>query len=163
MNLDENNEPFVCLGQSIELCVEPEDPDCEYTWSTGATTQTLPVNTPGTYWVEVVNMAGCTASDTIYVEVWPTGLDEVDGSAMLSVFPNPTRDVLTITTSSNVDMQDVSISVVDLLGSVVLETQEQALTSGSPLNMDVSELPAGSYMLVFKTNAERIVQPFVKQ
>jgi gliding motility-associated-like protein len=37
-----------------------------YTWSTGATTQSISVTQPGTYWVEV-NTASCSARDTIVV------------------------------------------------------------------------------------------------
>jgi gliding motility-associated-like protein len=36
-----------------------------YQWSTGATTQTITINTPGKYWVTAVNSTGCTVTDTI--------------------------------------------------------------------------------------------------
>jgi gliding motility-associated-like protein len=37
-----------------------------YYWSTGAGTQTIVVNNPGTYWVTVTNDLGCTRTDTIH-------------------------------------------------------------------------------------------------
>ncbi|MCX6250433.1 MAG: hypothetical protein NTX61_06750, partial [Bacteroidetes bacterium] len=37
-----------------------------YHWSTGATTQTITITTPGTYWVNVTKW-GCTATDTIHI------------------------------------------------------------------------------------------------
>ncbi|MEI6901180.1 MAG: hypothetical protein WCL00_14985, partial [Bacteroidota bacterium] len=37
-----------------------------YLWSTGATTQTITINAPGTYWVNAVKW-GCTATDTIHI------------------------------------------------------------------------------------------------
>lgn len=36
-----------------------------YQWSTGASTQTIAINSPGTYWVTVGNSTGCTITDTI--------------------------------------------------------------------------------------------------
>jgi secreted PhoX family phosphatase len=40
-----------------------------YQWSTGATTQTITVNTAGTYSVTVTNQTGCTATDAVEVQV----------------------------------------------------------------------------------------------
>jgi gliding motility-associated-like protein len=37
INIDANGQPFVCLGQSIVLSVNPEDLNCNYTWSNGQT------------------------------------------------------------------------------------------------------------------------------
>ncbi len=42
-----------------------------YLWQTGETTQSITVNSSGTYWVEVATTAGCTDSDTIVVEFYP--------------------------------------------------------------------------------------------
>ncbi len=36
-----------------------------YFWSTGVSTQTIIVNTPGKYWVTVTNTQGCTKTDTV--------------------------------------------------------------------------------------------------
>ncbi len=45
-----------------------------YLWSTGATSQTINVNSTGTYWVQVGN-AGCQGSDTINVNVSQLAVD----------------------------------------------------------------------------------------
>jgi hypothetical protein len=42
-----------------------------YLWSTGATTQTISVNTSGTYSVTVTNSGGCTSADTVTVTYLP--------------------------------------------------------------------------------------------
>jgi hypothetical protein len=36
-----------------------------YSWSTGASTQTISVNSPGKYWVTVTSVQGCTKTDTV--------------------------------------------------------------------------------------------------
>lgn len=40
-----------------------------YAWSTGATTQSIYVTQPGTYWVSAVSQNGCKATDTVRVKV----------------------------------------------------------------------------------------------
>src|ERR1700757_3952814 len=37
-----------------------------YQWSTGATTQTVSISNPGTYWVTLTNAKGCTITDTVH-------------------------------------------------------------------------------------------------
>src|SRR5665213_705174 len=54
----------VCNNQSVTL--NAGNPGDIYTWSTGATTQTISVNTPGTYYVQVSNN-GCIGNDTIII------------------------------------------------------------------------------------------------
>jgi gliding motility-associated-like protein len=54
----------VCNNQSVTL--NAGNPGDTYTWSTGATTQTITVNTPGTYYVQVSNGA-CIGRDTIVI------------------------------------------------------------------------------------------------
>jgi gliding motility-associated-like protein len=40
-----------------------------YLWSTGATTQTISISSPGSYWVQATNSNGCTVIDTIKASV----------------------------------------------------------------------------------------------
>lgn len=42
-----------------------------YSWNTGAGTQTINVNTSGTYWVTVVDFNGCQVTDTSIVSLYP--------------------------------------------------------------------------------------------
>ncbi|MBN1197817.1 MAG: gliding motility-associated C-terminal domain-containing protein [Bacteroidales bacterium] len=49
-----------------------------YLWSTGDTTQMLPVTDSGTYWVEVVNSWDCIGTDTVNVSVNETFLSAID-------------------------------------------------------------------------------------
>ncbi len=56
----------ICTGDTAVLDADFVSGDT-YLWSTGATTQTLPVTSPGIYWVEVSNNSFCTTRDTIEV------------------------------------------------------------------------------------------------
>jgi hypothetical protein len=60
--------------QGQTLILDAGNPGSDYLWSTGATTQTLPVSVTGTYSVNVSNFCGADA-DTIEVSVY-VGLAE---------------------------------------------------------------------------------------
>lgn len=68
-----NPKPVVDLGPNISTCVgtpvllDAGNPGATYSWSTGATTQTLNVTTNGAYIVTVTGTNGCITKDTITV------------------------------------------------------------------------------------------------
>ncbi|MEN2992693.1 MAG: gliding motility-associated C-terminal domain-containing protein [Bacteroidia bacterium] len=49
----------LCPGDSVQLTVEPYNPNWTYVWNTGSTGPTLWVRTPGTYFVTVRAGLGC--------------------------------------------------------------------------------------------------------
>jgi gliding motility-associated-like protein len=65
--------PVVSLGADTTLCpgerivLQSDATGEHYTWNTGAISQTLPVNKPGTYSI-AVSRNGCTGRDTVKVE-----------------------------------------------------------------------------------------------
>lgn len=72
--------PVVNLGndtvycQTLSAILDAGNPGCSYLWSTGASSQTINIDSTGTYWV-VVSNAGCSAADTINISaVYPPNL-----------------------------------------------------------------------------------------
>ena len=70
INLVFNPNPVVDLGDDATVCegsiLNAENPDEDYIWSTGETTQTINVTETDTYWVLVTNpLTGCDGSDTV--------------------------------------------------------------------------------------------------
>jgi hypothetical protein len=68
-----NALPVVNLGNDLDICLsdtvslDAGNSGASYLWSTGATTQTINVNTAGTYSVIVTNANACVSSDEIIV------------------------------------------------------------------------------------------------
>lgn len=68
------NYPVVTLGPDSGICdgvvpfvtLDAQNAGANYTWSTASNTQTINVNTSGTYWVDVM-INGCTTRDSIDV------------------------------------------------------------------------------------------------
>ncbi|MFN7015019.1 MAG: T9SS type A sorting domain-containing protein, partial [Bacteroidia bacterium] len=63
------NDTAICQGSN--LTIDAGTGYASYNWSTGATTQTINVNTVNTYIVTITNNDGCAASDSIVVSVNP--------------------------------------------------------------------------------------------
>ncbi|MCB9235561.1 MAG: T9SS type A sorting domain-containing protein [Bacteroidia bacterium] len=59
------SDQAVCPGQSVVL--DAGNPGNTYLWSTSATTQTITVSQPGTYWVTVTDTGANSATDTIVI------------------------------------------------------------------------------------------------
>jgi chitinase len=81
----------------------------------------------------------------------PNGMEETDMNPTVSVYPNPSVDLITIETSLT---GSVNLKVVNVLGSVVIEKQ---ITQKATL--DISALPQGIYLV----NIGTAVQKFIKQ
>jgi hypothetical protein len=106
--------------------VSETSPTYNYSWSSNpagfSSTDQNPTATPvtnTTYTVTVTDSTlGCTstASVTVYVT---TGINADDMNQLLSIFPNPTTGVITITGTENIN-QDFKISVFDIYGKLIL-------------------------------------------
>ena len=61
----------ICPDESVEMCVEPIDPDCTYLWSTGDTTPCITVSPDVSteYTVTCTTADGCQATTTVTVTV----------------------------------------------------------------------------------------------
>jgi gliding motility-associated-like protein len=82
----EVNGQTIDLGPDTSLCdgktllLNPGSGFQSYLWNTGDITQTLSVNTSGTYSVSVINYSGCHAEDSIHVNFKPNTYTTVDTS-----------------------------------------------------------------------------------
>jgi len=62
------NDRGTCFGNAYILDAGNQS---GYLWSTGANSQTIKVTKSGTYWAEVYSNDGCTARDTVVIEILP--------------------------------------------------------------------------------------------
>jgi hypothetical protein len=69
--------PTVSLGEDASFCegtsytITAGEGFTAYSWSSGETTQEISVSQAGTYWVEITDANGCTASDTVVLTIDP--------------------------------------------------------------------------------------------
>jgi hypothetical protein len=71
----------------------------------------------------------------------------------ISIYPNPTSNVITITTASN--YQNIRLSVLTLQGSKVMATSNQK-------TIDINGIPTGTYLLKIEMDGKTTTKKMVK-
>ncbi len=104
-------------------------------------THSLTLTIPGTYYYVCVPHVGMGMKGQIIVET-NTGVAENSVELSFSLFPNPAKDVVTVTSSA---AQGSTLSVIDAQGREVLQ---QRLTGTDRIG--VEELPVGNYTAVLR-------------
>ena len=95
--------------------------------------------------------------DLCVSDVTNTGINEVDRSADLTIYPDPATDHITITTGTA--LHDYMLQVVNISGQVlypVVERSERGL-----LRIDVSSLQSGTYILHIRSAEGTMTKRFV--
>lgn len=164
----ENPSPIVDLGPkilsatgaSVNLNAGNHN---SYLWSTGATTQSINVTATGSYWVQVTNSFGCTASDTIYVEIWPTGINDIESDAKFALYPNPATTNLMLLVDANTNLANVNVNITNVQGQTVMTQSFNSISASEQVELDVKSLAPGIYNLSVQSDAYKAVRSFVKQ
>jgi len=99
---------------------------------------------PGTYHYCVKAVYGAYESvgecETVDVAV---AIPQTAGKNTLGIYPNPARNHITLSLPDGMNATNVHISVYDMRGSVIRETEG----AGAKITMDISSLPAGLYFI----------------
>ncbi len=119
-------DPFVCLGEDITLMVEPEDPNCTYTWSTGQLGSEITVSPELdiVYTVTCVDSLGCEASADFNLEVRQPQCDENDVYLPNAFSPNGdnVNDILFVRSKF---VESMDFYIVDRWGEEVFRSNDQ--------------------------------------
>jgi hypothetical protein len=166
--LAEFNSPSVDLGGIITqpngaVATLNAGQHSAYLWSNGATSQTVQVTTTGYYWVEVFNSNGCVASDTVYVEIWPTGINDIADDAKFAIYPNPASSNLMVTLAGDENLTDVRVSIMNVQGQIVMEKMLTSISASEQVELDVQNIAPGMYNLSIQSETFNAVSSFVKQ
>ncbi len=141
----------ICKSQSIQL---DAGAGTSYDWSTGASTQTVTLDSSdlklgsNTIWVKVTDSIGCTGRDTVIVTMDVcSGVDvpKEGDSFHVNLYPNPTDGVLTLETKG-LNAPANRIEVSDLQGRKLFKKEEPTFEGGRS-KLDVSGLAKGTYFL----------------
>lgn len=151
--------PLVVINSGQTITLDPGAGFTSYDWSTNATTQTINVNTSGTYYVVVTDIHNCQGSDTITVNVI-TGVTENALDAALEVYPNPTNGLVTISIAKS--SLEFILNVTDVEGRLIL-SDSQKFSGIFNKNYDLSHLAKGVYYLRILSNDGNTTRPIVIQ
>lgn len=117
--------PIICLGDSIDMWINPVLPVTNIVWDpTGATATTI-VESPTastTYIVEALDANGCDIRGEIEViiDTCITGIMNIMTSQVL-IYPNPSKGNITIKLPSN---ESFDISIFDMSGRLIISVEK---------------------------------------
>lgn len=145
----------VCRGNSVVLTAGGAQ---TYTWSNNATTASISVSPSVTTIYSVIGTSSldCSATQQRAVTVSAcTGLNEMDLAKSLVVYPNPSNGNFTIRSD-----YDMTIQVLSVLGQIISEIN---LTAQSDHNLNLTDLPAGLYILRANNNSNSTIRIVVEK
>jgi hypothetical protein len=106
---------------------------------TGGTGQVLDPTLNGSYQVQIIDSNGCGSPlSNAYAYTQPTGINEIDFSSSVKLFPNPTNSIVIL--EGTALQNDFEITFYDQTGRIVMQNKNSKM-------MHVDELSAGIYFV----------------
>jgi uncharacterized repeat protein (TIGR03803 family) len=127
----------------------------------GATSQNYTTTQNGNYTVVVSNASQCTTISAPYM-MSNTGIAEKQTPGLTELYPNPASTTLNIVFGASSESTS-RITVIDMLGNSVLEIQTASGNSGNSLQLDVSSLSSGIYILKLSNSSGQWLRKFNKR
>jgi hypothetical protein len=114
-----------------------------YLWSNNQISQSITIDTPGTYWLMITDESGCNRYDTVVVRYDTTVAELLQFKDQeFDIYPNPAIEKISI--KNNTKQAIISLEIYASNGQKILQTQLKNKTE-----IDVSEWNNGLYFLKF--------------
>lgn len=131
-----------------------------YSWAPdGQTTQNISGLAPGSYTICVTDAHGCSACDTVVVNA-PMGIFSADGKYGVSIYPNPTNNIVHLSTTSP-DRVHVRVVLHDVAGKEIF-SEEYYAVNGVEKTYDLSKQPSGFYIMEVQMGTSTLTQKIIK-
>jgi hypothetical protein len=160
ITVDNVQDEAVQLGGAIDVSVSGGQAPYYFLWNTGLTTASISGLVAGTYTVTVTDINGCSSVQTVVVDYSiPALVENIEAVESLSIFPNPTSDIVNFQLSLN-EETEVKLDIFAVNGQLV-----QSFTSNNAkvqqYSADLSDYPAGIYMARLIIGSEVITAKIV--
>lgn len=140
---------ITCTTIASQVYLDAGSGYASYLWSTGATTQMIPVTTADTFsvWVSI-GAGGFIRSDYFVVTnpgnpCAPAAVENQDGPAGFSISPNPATDQVII--QSEFENKNIYVEIFDFTGKLVFS--DEMLPEEDKIILPVSDFPKGIYLV----------------
>ncbi len=131
----------LCVGNTITL--DAGNVGSTYLWSTGATTQTITVSSPGIYSVKVTNTQGCDARDTLLVTSVPKPVVSLGANISVCAGTPVTLDAgnpgATYLWSTGATTQTIQVSTA---GDYVVNVTQNTCSASDTVQVSFNSLPS---------------------
>jgi hypothetical protein len=138
-----------------------------YLWSTGATTQTISVDSAGigigvkTIWVQVSDNFGCKGTDTIKINFTPgPGMDEFARNINFRISPNPSDGKIELSLIA-FPAGEFLLEVFGQEGKKAYQGKLRFSDSNEKLSLDFSHLDNGIYFLKLTGDASSVTRKLI--
>lgn len=111
------------------------------------------------YFVCTIHVATMAMKGTINLT---SGTSDLNDELSMNLYPNPTNDFINLSVAGSQN-QTVSIDIVNLLGSKVMDCGGKQVLSNGVKHIDVTALPRGIYFLNIVTDNRNKAIRFVKK
>lgn len=115
-------------------------------------TYTVPWYDLGCYWT-VVTVNGCSSYPSNQIYIYGVGIDDRNGASDIQIYPNPAYERISFNNTIRGD-----VSILGLSGKLYIQQE----FSGSPVLINITDLPNGIYMIRVVGNSGVQVGKFVK-
>jgi hypothetical protein len=130
VTLDLTINPIVATiaqnGNDIEASATNGAAPYSYDWSTGETAASITPPANGPYWVVVSDVDACLSDTTSFDVTFVSGTGIVNWNNSISIYPNPTSDVVTISKGNYTGVSKVNI--YDLFGRKVFTSSDKEIS-----------------------------------
>lgn len=147
----------------------------EYAWSIYPTeagvitgTETLGtvvwnINYEGNAWINVAGVNNCgegLLSDSLLVDVGNfVGISD-EKYASINILPNPNNGLFTVSISST-ENNNYEISVINTIGSTIMESDSYDFSNNSETKIDLRNAPSGIYFVVIRNASTNVVKKII--
>ena len=157
--VDLGADTMICNGCSIIL--DAGTGLASYNWSTGENTQTITVDSAGTYIVQGNDANGCTGGDTIVVDI-VSGVGELSNDENINIYPNPNTGVFNIEINLQKNTM-LSIKLYQMTGQQVFAEAINNITGFYSRQIDMSKHAKGLYYVQIVTDSGVLTRKVVYQ
>jgi hypothetical protein len=117
----------------------------------GAINQDYTATSSDDYYV-IVSILDCSSDRSNVINFKLTGVELIETSKTIKVYPNPTTDILTI--DGLPEIGKVEISIYDINGKLI----KKQMSTSSVTKMDIRDVVSGTYLLIVNDQKEQAIK-----
>jgi Secretion system C-terminal sorting domain len=133
-----------------------------YLWNNGRTTDSIGGLAAGTYTVTITDGRGCTQTGVYTVQNTVGTFDVSSIFSKVTLAPNPTTGNTTLNLELNRPMS-ARIQVLNVMGQLLYEKRSQTSEANQQYELDMSDRPAGVYLVRIVADNRSFTTKLVKQ
>lgn len=164
-SIDLGEDMQIGIGSTVTL-VAGTSSAYNYSWSTGETTPSIEFEVTEDITVSVQVSLGddCSDEDEIFIEALNTvGTQDMNPENLMRCFPNPSTGIVNISITPDANHTNGLLTLMDINGRFIKAQDITQPVNDRIIEMDLSDLPNGVYILGFKSDHAVTSAKIVKQ